>query len=122
MTKLAARFKKKSDAFLARLKKKRLPKKFVYYANPKLHIPYNITMPSQSFYDMIEQHLRTEVTILPVTKVPLTWKKFVRHNPGFKRLKNDIIRAERRNYPDRAWDRVARNVARLVKKHHMLIK
>lgn len=118
--KLTARIKKKSDALIARLKKK--PTKFVYYANPKSHIPHDITMPSHSFYERIEHHLRTEATIVPVTKELLTWNKFVRYNPGFKRLRGDIIRADLRNYPDRAWDLVARNIVRVVKKHHKMVE
>lgn len=117
--KLTASVKKRSVNLISRLRR---TQKLVYYANPKAHIPHDISMPAHSFYEKIEHHLRNEATIVPVIKETLTWKKFIRYNPGFKQLKKEIIKIEGRDYPEKAWDLVARNVVRVVKKYHKMVE
>lgn len=113
--KITSAIKSRTVKIVASLKRTR---KIVYLANPKSHIPHDIAMPAPSFYGRIEKHLQNEATIVPVIKEKITWKKFVKYNRGFKQLRIEIIRAEGRNYPDKAWDNVANRVIKVLKKNH----
>lgn len=117
--KISSAMKSRSKKIIVGLQRK---KKIAYYANPKFCIPITVVLPANSFYSQIEKHLRNEPTILPIADGKITWKQFVKYNRGFNQIKMDIIQAEERNFPDKAWDNVANRIVKMVKKHHQPVE
>lgn len=107
--------KKITSVIKSRFKRK---EKAVYEPNPKLNIPHNVSMPGVSFYDKFEHHLQNNKTIVPVIDDKMTWKLLVKHNPVLRRLRSEIIVAEKRNFPDQAWDNVANRLVKVLKRYH----